>query len=88
MAQLLTSDQIIALINQQSQILGFYLMEVADKISGYQICACHDTTINGQEVIIMFKRDLLHLSRYYTRDEVAEMIKMLSTVLQNITNSQ
>jgi len=84
--RLFTSDQIIKIINDQSQNLDYYLIEVADKIAGYRICAATDISMpNGLETCVIFKQDILHLSRFYSREEVGNLIRMLSTIRQNIS---
>jgi len=67
--------------------LGFYLIEYADNTTGYSVDACFDKEIAGHSTQIIFKKDLFHLTRYYTREEVAEVIKMLSIIHHNIINS-
>jgi hypothetical protein len=84
MARLLTSDQIIDLVNQERDALGFYIIEVADRISGYRVNAVFDRIIAGHSTTITFREDILFTTRYYDRDEVAGIIKMLAAIYENI----
>jgi hypothetical protein len=86
MARNFDSDQIIDLINSNSQSLGFYLLEVNDRPHGYQICAATDIKIAGHTVSLIFRRDIIHVSRLYDREEIGRLVDVLATIHKNIIN--
>lgn len=84
MAQIFDANQIIKIINEEQSGLGFFLLEINDRVTGYEICAAYDENVGGHNVVVIFRRDILHLSRFYSRDEVGRLIEVLSTIYKNI----
>lgn len=84
MAQLFDANDIINIVNAEEKNLGFFLIEINHRTTGYEICACYDEVVGGHNVLVIFRRDILHLSRYYSRDEVGHLIQVLSTIYKNI----
>ena len=84
MARNFTSDQVINLIGEQAPVLGFYITGYADTFFGYMINAVLDVTLAGIPCQLVFKRDILHISRLYSSEEIADMVKMLSATRDNI----
>ena len=84
MARNFTSDQVINLIGEQAPVLGFYITGYADTFFGYMINAVMDVTLAGIPCQLVFKRDILHVSRLYSSEEIADMVKMLSATRDNI----
>ena len=84
MARVLNSDQIIDLINSEARSLGFFIIEVNERHSGYSICAGIEVEASGHTATLIFRRDIFHVSRLYSREDVADTVKVLTTIRDNI----
>lgn len=82
-----SSDQVIDIINSESDKLGFYFLEVNDRPNGYQVCAVADFVVAGHSVSIIFRKEVISVSRLYSREELAKMIEVISSIYNNLSTT-